>query len=138
MKHAITIQHCLWFGFLAYYTATKFSAGGAAYSHAYALQVAIIVALTAIVPFYASSYASSRIARAVPRLKLWALLLLPASLAMAGYAAFFFTFIAPNFPDIAAIQVISRGLLPGIVISALLLFPSFADRLVHKKEATAS
>jgi hypothetical protein len=134
MKHAITIQHCLWFGFLAYYTATKFSAGGAAYSHAYALQVAIIVALTAIVPFYASS----RIARAVPRLKLWALLLLPASLAMAGYAAFFFTFIAPNFPDIAAIQVISRGLLPGIVISALLLFPSFADRLVHKKEATAS
>lgn len=139
MKPISVIQQGLWFGFLSYYTITKFLAGGGEYSHAYALQVGIIVMLTAIVPFYATSrLAASRMAAARPRLRLPMLLTAPTLLSMTGYAAFFVLFIAPNFPDVTAGQVIGRGLLPGVVISALLALPLAFDRLAQRQEVIAS
>lgn len=133
MKPVSLVQNSLWFGLLSCYTAAKFMAGGAAYSHAYALQVGIIVVLTAIVPFYATS----RLAAAVPRHRMPVLLAAPTLLSMAGYAAFFFVFIAPAFPDVAAGQVIGRGLLPGLMISALLALPLAFDRQPRQQEVVA-
>lgn len=134
MKHLNTIQQCLWFGFLLYYAAAKYLAGGVDYSHAYAFQVAIIVTLTAIIPFYLAS----RLGSVVPKGKIAILLIAPTMLSVGGYAAFFLVFIAPNFPDVPMAGVVSRGVIPGALMSALLVFPVVLERLNRDAEVIAT
>jgi len=114
------IQGSLWAAFLIYYCASKFLAGYSGYSHAYAIQVGIIVLSTALAPYYLTQFCM----RFLAKVRLFLAAVMPTLLAMAGYATFFYLFIAPNFPDIAAQQVIIRGLLPGLVISGILLLPN--------------
>lgn len=133
MKHINIIQQCLWFAFLLVYIAMKFLAGGGAYSHDYALQVGIIVGLTAVIPFYALTWLTA----VLPKLRLSLLLLAPTLLAMTGYAVFFGVFIAPNYPDIAAAQVIVRGVMPGLVISAVLVLPIVVSWLSQRQQEVA-
>ena len=118
MKKINLIQTGLWLSFLVYYCASKFLAGYESYSHDYLIQVVIIVLLTALLPYYLSKGLLK-----LERAKAVITVLAPSLLAMTGYAGFFFVFIKPNFPSMAAEQVIVRGLLPGVVISLILALP---------------
>lgn len=133
MKSMKLIQGVLWGAFLLYYCASKFLAGYQGYSHAYAIQVSIIVLATAILPYYATLW-MQRVAR---RGWLPVTLFLPSLLAMSGYAAFFYIFIAPNYPDITASAVIPRGLMPGLAISAIMVLPVLIRRLSVLKTRAA-
>lgn len=124
MQHIKVIQQCLWLTFLVIYIGHKFLAGGGGISTNYAIQVAIIVVLTALIPFYVTS----RLGHLLVRIRVAIFAVLPVGLAMAGYATFYFVFIAPNFPEVAAADVIVRGITPGIVISAILLVPVITSR----------
>ena len=119
MMNTRNIQNALWAAFLLYYSYTKFFAAYQGYSHAYAIQVALIVIATAILPFYLTRW----LARAIPGARLPIMIVVPSLIALTGYAAFFFVFISPNFPQISAAQVIPRGFVPGVVISLILLLP---------------
>jgi hypothetical protein len=111
-------QITVWILFLIYDTASKYLAAFSGWNTGYAIQVAIIVVATAILPFYLTRFGA----------RLWQnqfalLLLAPSCLAMLGYAGFFFVFIQPNFAEVTALQVIPRGLFPGLVITFILLMP---------------
>jgi hypothetical protein len=115
---------------LLVYTFLKYTAGQQPFSVAYALQVLILVALTAVLPWGLVRGAE----RLLPRLR-WPLrCVLPAVLACAGYAVFFWVFIAPAAPDVPAAAVVPRGVLPGIVMTALLAVPD-AVRAVPRRSA---
>lgn len=123
MKDVRNIQMLTWILFMVYYCLSKFFAGYQGYSHAYLLQVVLIVSLTAVVPFYLSRWLMQ-----FNTIRLPAVFVLPSVLAMSGYAGFFAVFIAPNFPDVPAFAVIVRGLLPGIAISLILGLPGMLAR----------
>ncbi len=125
------IQTGLWAIFLLYYCASKFLAGYQGYSHAYLIQVVIIVAATAVIPYYLTRWAMK-----LEKLELAVAIFAPSLLAMAGYGGFFYVFIAPNFPDMAASQVIVRGLIPGMVISMILVLPR-AMAMFNQRTTTA-
>ena len=132
MKKINLIQTGLWLSFLVYYCASKFFAGYQGYSHAYLIQVVIIVLLTALLPYYLSKGLLK-----LERAKAAIIALAPSLLAMAGYAGFFFVFIKPNYPSMAAEQVIVRGLLPGVVISLILALPLIYALWIHRAEEAA-
>lgn len=95
----------------------KFIAGGQPASLAYLLQVAILVTLTAVLPYVFARL----LARIAGGARTAVQLLAPSLFACLGYATFFVVFIAPYAPDVPALAVIPRGLLPGAIITALLL-----------------
>lgn len=134
MKNITLIQASLWGIFLVYYCLSKFFAGYQGYSHAYLIQVALIVAVTAVLPYYLSRWLGGKLESA----KVWLYLVAPSVLAMSGYGAFYVLFIAPNFPDVAAFQVVIRGLLPGAVISAILMLPMVVGRFQARNDALAN
>lgn len=119
---------------LAVYTWMKYSAGGVAFSWAYAQQVLVIVTLTALLP-----YALTRVAeRFAGRLKWTVRIVLPSLLACAGYWTFFTIAIAPYAPDASAIPVVLRGLTPGIVITLLLSLPDIVALRARPSKSVAA
>lgn len=95
--------------FLAGYAAYKYSvAAPPQWSPAYATSVAALVALTGIAPFIASLLAGT----AAPggfaaRLVVGAVV--GSAVCVAGYAVFFYLFIAPNAPNADVLDVARRG-----------------------------
>jgi hypothetical protein len=115
--NASKVQNLIWFAMLICYAAYKYLPGMQTWNTTYAIQVAIITILTAVVPYYATSFLASRMERLNSMI---AIALLPTMLAITGYGLFYLVFIRANFPDVTAMQVLPRGILPGIAISALL------------------
>ncbi len=118
------VQTALWVAFLSYYVLSKFLAGFNGYSHAYAIQVGIIVLLTAILPYYLTRFSVTRRQSFAPLV----VTVLPTVLAMTGYALFFFVFIAPYNGEVPVTAVVIRGLLPGVAVTVILSLPYLADR----------
>jgi hypothetical protein len=112
-----TIQNLIWLLLLICYVAYKYLPGMQTWNTTYAIQVGIIAVLTAILPYYATRFMASRMTGAPA---VTSILVLPSLLAIMGYGVFYFVFIRANFPDVTAMQVMPRGLLPGLTISALL------------------
>lgn len=110
---------------LAAYTLLKYTAGQQPFSVPYALQVLIIVTLTALLPWVLTRLAE----RFLPGLRWPARLVLPTALACSGYAVFFVVFIAPVAPDVPAGAVVPRGVLPGLVMTILLALPDLVRTL---------
>jgi hypothetical protein len=116
------VQMGLWILFLIFYTHRKYFAGYDAWNTEYAIQVAILVIMTAIAPFYLVKFAVGRMEGSS---KLLSTLILPSVLCAIGYGVFWYTRVRPSFPDVTLMQVLPRSLLPGIAISVLLLIPRF-------------
>ncbi|TNE58242.1 MAG: hypothetical protein EP340_06110 [Alphaproteobacteria bacterium] len=119
---ALRLQTGLWVLFLIGYTALKYFAGYNAWNTQYAIQVAILVLMTAVAPFYLSKAVSMR-AEGAGR---WVMtLVLPVLLCAIGYGLFWYFRVKPSFPDVTLLTVLPRSLLPGLSISVLLLIPKF-------------
>ena len=119
------VQCGLWVLFLVGYTALKYFAGYNAWNTQYAIQVAILVMMTAIVPFYLSKAIVGRSEGAAQ----WAAaLLLPVVLCGLGYALFWYFRVKPSFPDVTLATVMPRSLMPGISIAVLILIPKVLRR----------
>lgn len=86
----------------------------------YIITTAVVIFLTAIIPFFVS-YFVGRNLRSTPRYLV--LGLLPLLLCAIGLATYFFLFIAPNAPGVSIMQVLPRAIIPGIVMSVILLIP---------------
>lgn len=91
----------------------------------YMITTAVLVVLTAVIPFYIS-YLAVRNNRSNTRYTI--ALVLPLVLSAIGLAVYFFLFIAPNAPDMSVVQVLPRAVVPGLVMSALLLIPMIVHR----------
>ena len=111
-----TAQNLSWFIFLIGYTAYKYLAGLQSWNTGYAIQVAIIALLTAVIPYYATRFV---VVRQSPGVATSSLIFMPTVLAVIGYGIFYVVFVRPNFPDVTAAQVMPRGVLPGVCISAI-------------------
>ena len=118
------IQNIVWALFLVGYIAYKYLAGLHSWNTGYAIQVGIIALLTAVIPYYATSLAAARLDTTR---KMTVLLVLPTLLAATGYGIFFVVFVRPSFPDVTALQVMPRGLLPGLAITAIQVFTARAE-----------
>jgi hypothetical protein len=105
--------------FLAVYSWQKYRAAApASFNQGYAINVAILVTLTAIVPYVVARLAMSMTSGAG---RLASAVLVPTFMAAGGFATFFFVFIAPNFPQVELMTVLPRSLTPGGVIAVILL-----------------
>jgi hypothetical protein len=120
-----TAQNLSWFIFLIGYTAYKYLAGLQSWNTGYAIQVAIIALLTAVIPYYATRFAISRQSFAVATSSL---IFMPTVLAVIGYGIFYVVFVRPNFPEVTAAQVMPRGLTPGVCVSVILAAAFFWSR----------
>lgn len=127
------IQLVGWIVFIFYYFSAKYFVGGfTGFSVGYLVSVAILVMLTAVIPFYTAKWLTQR----TPGMTAFATaLILPIALTAVGLSLYFVVFIAPNYPSITLPGIIHRALEPGIAISILLLIPLLA-RLMHSKEPT--
>ena len=112
--------------FLIYYIYDKYmGAAPETFSLAYAKTVAIIVLLTAIIPFIIS-YFLLKIVKGSGGYIL--ALLVPTICSALGYAAFFYKFIAPFTSEVALMQVVPRSLIPGLGISLILIVTALLKR----------
>jgi hypothetical protein len=116
------VQAGLWILFLIIYSYRKYFAGFDAWNTQYAIQVAILVAMTAIIPFYLVKVAIGRMEGSS---ELLSTLILPTVLCAIGYGIFWYTRVKPSFPDVTLMTVLPRSFFPGIAISVLLLIPRF-------------
>lgn len=91
----------------------------------YMISTAILVILTAIVPYFLTRVLTTKVAQ--PRKK-WVLSFSPLVLSALGLALYFYLFIAPNAPGMSVLQILPRSILPGVVISLLLLGPSLINK----------
>jgi hypothetical protein len=107
-----------WLIFLTYYTYLKYFSGFDTWNAEYALQVAILVVVTAIIPYYVARWITLK---QVEIKRLVIELMLPVILCAIGYTLFYYTRVKPNFPDVTLEQVMPRSLFPGISISLILL-----------------
>jgi hypothetical protein len=85
----------------------------------YILTTALVVLMTAIIPFYVTYFLAK--AASSPSCYLIASLM-PLVLSGIGLAIYFYIFIAPNAPGMGVAQVLPRALLPGLVMGAISLF----------------
>ena len=112
-----TLQSIIWLVFLFGYSVYKYLAGLQTWNTGYAIQVVIIVALTAAIPYYITKFV---VGRQSINIAIGTSLIMPTVLAVLGYGVFFVLFIQKNFPDMTAMQVLPRGLLPGACMSIIL------------------
>lgn len=125
MLIAQRIQLIGWIVFLFYYFSAKYFVGGfTGFSVNYLLSVIILVALTAIVPFYLSSWI---INRSDGYVKIIASLVAPILLTGLGLSLYFVSFIAPNFANITLPSILHRAIEPGLAITFLMLVPVVAS-----------
>ena len=92
---------------------------------AYIKSTAILVVLTAILPYFLSHFVSRKV---TGNRQLMTAAILPLILCTAGLACFFYVFIAPNVPGMSVTQVLPRAIVPGLVMGAILALPSFMHR----------
>jgi hypothetical protein len=112
--------------FLVYYIYDKYmGAAPEAFNIAYAKTVAIIVLLTAILPFIISYFSIKAVKGAGSYILA---LLLPTICSALGYAVFFYQFIAPFTSEVELMQVVPRSLIPGLAISLILIATALLKR----------
>ncbi|TNE36751.1 MAG: hypothetical protein EP347_10200 [Alphaproteobacteria bacterium] len=122
---ALRLQTGLWVLFLIGYTALKYFAGYNAWNTEYAIQVAILVVMTAVAPFYLSKGLVAR----MDGVGGWLVTLVtPVVLCAIGYALFWYFRVKPSFPDVTLMTVLPRSLLPGLSITVLVLLPKVLRR----------
>jgi hypothetical protein len=94
----------------------------------YMISTAILVTLTAILPYGLSLLAVWRLSGPLE----WALsAILPFVLSALGLATFFYLFIQPSFPGMSVMDVLPRALMPGILMGGILV-SGRALRLRHR------
>jgi ABC-type sugar transport system permease subunit len=91
----------------------------------YGLIIALIVLLTAIIPFIIASIC---VRRAKGSAQFLSALFVPVLVSAVGYALFFYIFVAPNAPGVTALQVVPRSAIPGFAISAIFFISYFITR----------
>lgn len=112
--------------FLGVYSWQKYTAAAPeTFSIGYAINVAILVTLTAILPYVITRF---EIAMTKGPVRYILALTSPLILCGAGFATFFFLFIAPSFPQADIMTVLPRSLFPGVTISIILLVPLILHR----------
>ena len=94
----------------------------------YIATTALVVILTAVIPFFMARYLANK--ASAPKNYILAAVV-PLALSALGLAIYFYVFIAPNAPGMAVTQVLPRAIVPGLVMSALLLMPMF----MHRKDS---
>ena len=119
------IQSVLWWVFLIYYTAYKYLVALQVWNLEYAIQVGLLVIMTAIIPYYFTKFTLLRLSK--PAL-FFAATLLPALLALIGYAVFYYTRVLPNFPDVTLNQVLPRSIFPGVCMALMFIIPIIVSR----------
>lgn len=126
------LQTALWAVFLIYYFAAKYFVGGfTGFSVSYLVSVIILVALTAVVPYYAARWVSGKLEDAA---KIASVLLVPTVMTCVGLSLYFLLYIAPSYPNIQLPNIIHRAFEPGIAISLLLLIPSIAKLISRSSD----
>jgi len=114
--------------FLIYYIYDKYmGAAPETFNLAYAQTIAIIVLLTAVIPFIISSFLVKIVKGAGGYILA---LLLPTVCSALGYAAFFYKFIAPFSSEVELMQVVPRSLIPGLAISLILIVTALLKRKI--------
>ena len=122
---ALRIQTTLWIVFLGYYGVINYSAGSDSWDSEYATQVALLVFVTAVFPYYLTRWLTGNLVKSY----LWfEALFLPVVFCAIGYALFYYLQLGPWFVEVTLVQVLLRSFFPGIVISILLLLPVMATR----------
>ena len=131
MASSSIIANVMWWLFFIYYAAFKYLVALQSWDAGYAVQVAILVLITAFVPYYLTRLVAFRFEGA---LKIAAIIILPLSLCAAGYAIFYYTRIQPFFEGVSLQNdVMPRSFFPGLMITGLLLFEIY---LVKRKGGT--
>lgn len=127
------IQLVGWVIFLFYYCIAKYFVGGfTGFSIGYLISVIMLIALTAIIPFYATKWLLAKL----EGWKAFAIALaLPVVFTMTGLSLYFVVFIAPNYPSITLSGILHRAVEPGVVITILLMIPLIASLLARKEGA---
>lgn len=115
------IQMLAYVVFLVFYGAQKYLAVPEQMGElTYTWTTALMVVLTAVIPFFVSYIL-------IPRLdRMGALLigaLLPLILSGVGLTIYYYGFIARYVPDIALTDVLPRALAPGIIMGLILVIP---------------
>ncbi len=127
------IQLIGWVIFIFYYFSAKYFVGGfTGFSVAYLFSVVVLVALTAILPFYGVKWWLNRVKGP---LKLVSALVLPTAIGILGLSLYFVIFIAPNYPNIKLEGILYRAIEPGVIITALLLLPIIGEKLAKREGA---
>lgn len=112
--------------FLVVYTFQKYVAvPQQGFDPRYAINVGIIVALTAILPYLITKFVM-RSGSMVSRITM--VMVLPIVISTIGFAIYYFLFIAPNFADVPIKAVLPRSAFPGITVSAILILSLILNR----------
>lgn len=112
--------------FLAFYTFQKYTAVPQnGFNSGYAISVAIIVALTALMPYIITRIKMRFTSGA---LRVVTVLIAPVVVSAIGFALYFYGYIAPNFPGVSIAAVLPRSIFPGVVISGILLLSLAINR----------
>jgi hypothetical protein len=108
--------------FLVYYIYDKYMGQPPpSFNIEYGLTVALIVLLTAVIPFF-NTWIFLRHTQG--RLRFLLAAIVPILVSAIGYALFFYVFIAPSAPGVTVMQVVPRSAIPGFAIS-LIFFASY-------------
>lgn len=114
------------FLFLVFYSFQKYTAvPQTSFNPDYTINVAIIVAFTAVLPWFITRI-KMRFTSGL--MQMLAILLAPVAISAIGFAVYYYVFIAPNFPDVPITAVLPRSLFPGMTISAILLLSLVTGR----------
>lgn len=125
------LQIILWIVFLTYYSYLKYFAALDTWDTEYFIQVAILVILTAVAPFYLAQWLSKQFEGST---QIAVTVISPLILCAIGYASFYYTRVKPSFPDVTLTEVLPRSFLPGIAIAILLMIPVLVKLNSGEKE----
>ena len=92
---------------------------------AYIMTTLILVTLTAVLPYVLGLFASAKIKQGQGFI---AAAIIPFVLSAMGLSVYFFVFIQPVAPTMSVTQVLPRAIVPGLFLSALVVFWVFWRR----------
>lgn len=114
--------------FFAFYSWQKYAAAAPpSFQQAYAINVAILVTLTALLPYIIARILVARIKGSA---QLVSALIAPLVLCAVGFTIFFFVFIQPNFAQATLGPVVQRSITPGLAIGGILVLSLLLKRRV--------
>ena len=91
----------------------------------YILTTGLVILMTAVIPFFTTYFLASQ---SKPPARYLLAAFMPLILSTLGLAIYFYLYIAPNAPGIPVTQVLPRAIIPGLVMSAILLLPMIAHK----------
>jgi hypothetical protein len=122
-KSASTPVNLLWLVFFIIYAIYKYVGSLQVWDPEFFVQVAILVVLTALIPYYVSRALAHKLTDPA---KLITTIILPLALCALGYTIFYYTRVKPNFPNVSLTgDVLPRSFLPGFVMTALFLLERY-------------